>query len=490
MLEIIVFNCGAIVMVLEILGSRIMAPYVGTSLFVWTTLIGVILFSISLGYYLGGNLADKYPYYKVMAYIIFITAILILFIGVSKDLVLLLLNDSGMGIRASAIVGSSILFVLPSILLGTISPYAVKFKMRNLTKSGNIVGRLYALSTLGSIIGTFLAGFYLIPTFGTTNILYLISFVLFITSLIAFKLSSIKITRLLILITIFLGLFFVSYKLSNFFTPKLLLDTDTPYSRVWVADVTEHNRPKRLLLRYLQSTESSIYLDTKELCDNYTKTYRFDYLFTPKINNALLIGGAGYTMATDFFSRNTTGLLDVVEIDPEMVKIATKYFFFDSENPKLNIYHQDARIFLNNTENKYDIIYSDAFNSGYSIPYQLATAEVVKKQYDILNENGIVMQNIISAVKGEHSVILGSIHKTFSKYFSKVYFIPNTERNPDEIQNIMIVAIKSKNGLKQNLTKTEKEFLANIQEQYTENIDVPLLTDDFTPLDIYASRML
>jgi len=162
-LELIVFVCGAMVMVFELVGSRVVAPYVGTSTFVWTNLIGVILASLSLGYYLGGKMADKNPKIEVLAWIIFSSSILIVFTWLFKDLIM---TYSGFIVdnRLRALLSAIILFVPASLFLGMVSPYAFKLKLSSLKHSGETAGTLYALSTLGSIVGTFLAGFYLIPT--------------------------------------------------------------------------------------------------------------------------------------------------------------------------------------------------------------------------------------------------------------------------------------------------------------------------------------
>jgi predicted membrane-bound spermidine synthase len=181
-LEIVVFICGAVVMAFEIVGSRMLGPYVGTSMMVWSSIIGIILLSLSLGYYFGGKLADKYPKYKYLAIIIGISAVLILFSTLSKDIVLSGLFKLSQNVKLISVLSSLILFTLPAFGLGMVSPFAARLKMKDIKTSGATVGYLYSLSTLGSITGTFLAGFYFIPSFRITHILFILALILVLSA--------------------------------------------------------------------------------------------------------------------------------------------------------------------------------------------------------------------------------------------------------------------------------------------------------------------
>src|SRR3989338_3386296 len=167
-LEIIVFIAGALVMILELIGSRLLAPYLGTSIFVWTALIGIVLGALSLGYYLGGRFSAKNPSLAFLCLILFLAGLAIFLVAIFKDFILF--YSTYFGVKSGAVFATIILFALPGVLLGMISPYAVRLKIKDLESSGGIAGNLYALSTIGSIVGTFLAGFYLIPTFGSNQI--------------------------------------------------------------------------------------------------------------------------------------------------------------------------------------------------------------------------------------------------------------------------------------------------------------------------------
>jgi predicted membrane-bound spermidine synthase len=159
-LEIAVFLCGAVVMIYEIIGSRLVSPYIGGSIYIWTSLIGVILGSLSLGYWLGGRLADKKPDIRHLASIIFAAAALIAITTLVKDVFLAAIASAAMILEIKAVIASLVLFAPASIFLGMVTPYAIKLKMLSLYESGRTVGNLYALSTIGSIVGTFSAGFF------------------------------------------------------------------------------------------------------------------------------------------------------------------------------------------------------------------------------------------------------------------------------------------------------------------------------------------
>src|SRR5687767_5284342 len=182
-LEFAVFVCGALVMIYEIVGSRIVSPFIGASTYVWTSLIGVILASLSIGYWLGGRVADKRPDVKILALAIFVAAGLVSVTILIKDIVLTGVAAMPVGLQIKSVLASLLLFAPASVAFGFVTPYAVKLRMSSLAESGATVGRLYALSTVGSIAGTFCAGFFLIPFVGSVRTLYLIAGILVVISL-------------------------------------------------------------------------------------------------------------------------------------------------------------------------------------------------------------------------------------------------------------------------------------------------------------------
>jgi len=488
-LEIIVFICGAVVMILELVGSRILAPFLGNSLFVWTSLIGVILGSLSFGYWWGGKLADQNPTKKIFSLIIFCAA---LFIGLTALIKYPILNNiyNNFDIRLGSIMASVILFTPASLLLGMVSPYAVKLRMNSLNVSGKTVGNLYAISTIGSIGGTFLAGFYLISVFGDTKIIIILAIILLGTSLIAWSGGIIKVRSLLILLLIiyFSGLNFQNTSLAK----QNKIELDTQYNHVVIYDGYDNrtSRPVRFLITGPYTLQSAEFLDqNNDLVFEYSKYYRLAEHFNPGFNQALLIGGGAYSFPKDYLRRYKNSTLDVVEIDPQLTKLARQYFGL-KDDPRLTIYHQDGRIFLNQTKNKYDVIYLDAFKS-IEIPHHLTTKETVEKIYQALNDNGVVLSNLISAIEGNKGKFLRAEYATYKSVFPQTFILPVQDAKQSlRDQNIILVALKSK--VTPAWTSANFEFNEYLSHLWREPIpaDLPILTDDYSPVEQYIAEIL
>ena len=193
MLELVAFLCGAAVMVLEMAGARLLAPHLGTSIVVWTGLIGVILASLSAGYWLGGRLADKNPRPGVLGGIIFAAACIVALVGFLHGVLLEAIAGTGMRLHAASVLAACVLFCPPGVLLGMVSPYVIRVKIAlnrvDAARSGALIGRFFALSTIGSILGTFLGGYVLISVLGTRLILFSVSGALLISALLVLCLT-------------------------------------------------------------------------------------------------------------------------------------------------------------------------------------------------------------------------------------------------------------------------------------------------------------
>jgi len=490
-LEIIVFICGAAVMILELVGSRIMAPYLGTSIVVWTSLIGIILGFLSLGYFFGGKFADQNPTYKMFSFIIFNSAIFVGLIVFIESIVLNFIQQSIIDIYLGTIIATLALFALPSALLGMVSPYAVRLKMKAVETSGKTVGNLYAISTIGSIVGTFAAGFLLIPFFGSTKIIFFLSIGLILTSILAYARSFLKAK---IITTLFLLLcFFISISISQLKAKAGFIDIDTQYNRVWIYQSIDQTTQRPILVLQTDpfSLQSAMFTDIEDdLVFSYTKYYRLAKHFKPDLQHSLLIGGAAYSYPKDYLIRYPEAKIDVIEIDAKLTKLAREYFRLE-DNPRLKIYHQDGRTFLNKTENKYDVIFMDVFTSHISLPYQLTTRETIEKMYQKLTDGGVVMANIISAIEGEKGQFLRAEYRTYKEIFPQVYLFPvRNKNNGQEVQNIILVALKSDS--KPSFTSNDQELNSYLEHLWTKEIklDLPVLTDDYAPVDYYTMKLI
>jgi len=477
-------------MVLELVGSRVLAPYLGTSIFVWTSLIGIILGSLSVGYWWGGKIADKKPDTKSFALIILLSGIAIGFVVLAKDNILEWIQ-SIRDIRLGAVIAASVLFAPASILLGMVSPYAVKLKMHSLGTSGATVGELYAISTIGSIVGTFLTGFFLISWLGNAKILIFLAIILVLTSILACYKDNLK-TKLFIIALLLLNLFTTNLVAKEMNEKYGFIDADTAYSRflIYQSKDIKTGRPTLNLMGNPREIQSAMFLDKDDdLVFDYTKFYRLGEHFFPNFQSALMIGGGAYSFPKEFIKRYSSSTLDVVEIDPKLTTLAKKYFNLQ-DNPRMNIFHEDGRTFLNQNTKKYDVVYGDAFRSFYAIPYHLTTRETVQKIYNSLNENGVVLLNVISSIEGPRSNFLKAEYTTYQKIFPQVYIFPIQDRGSEDTQNIMMVAIKSSEP--PNWENKNPELNGYLKKLWTKKIptDIPALTDDFAPVDQYIMELM
>ena len=485
-LEITVFISGAVVMMIEIVGSRMMAPYLGTSIIVWTSLIGIILGFLSLGYWLGGKVADVRPSYKIFSFIILLASLFVFIMIFIQAPILSFIQARLSNIYWGTVFSALFLFAVPSTLLGMVSPYAARLKIKNLDRSGEAVGSLYALSTLGSIVGTFAAGFVLIPFLGTIKILYFLSISLVVASLLAYSGHFLKF-KIALIILIVAGSFFPYSQ----FGDKVIADIDTRYNRILLEKGRDPETDKPVLGMNTDpfGTQSAMFLNDKnKLVFDYLKFFRLADHFKKDLKHSLVIGGAAYSFPREYLRRHPDSQLDVVEIDPQMTQIAKKYFNLRSD-PRLNIYHQDGRVFLNNSDQKYDAVFMDAFTSELSVPYQLTTREAVSDIYEQLKPGGVAMINITSAITGEKGKFLRAEYRTYNSVFPQVHLFPvKSKKQGDKFQNIVMAAIKSEREF--DLQSSDPELDKYLEHKWRKNIkkDVPILTDNYAPVDYYILK--
>lgn len=489
LLETVVFVCGACLMVLEIAASRVLAPYLGTSIYVWTSLIGVILACLSLGYWLGGKMADRHASRRTLSAIILVSAIFIALAAVGKEYLLLFTRELADDPRLQSSLAALMLFGVPSTMLGIVSPYAVRLKVKSLETSGSVVGNLYAISSIGSIAGTFLAGFYLIAVLGTTRILLADAIALTLAALLLYVRDAGAKIIFLLFLPVMCG--FVHHidlmphrdNLSNF------IDADTQYSRIWIFDTMsgESNRLQRVM-QINNESSSCMFVDTGEPDEGYRKFFRLVHHFKPGLKKALMIGGAALVVPIDFLKRAPTATIDVVEIDPGVSALAKKYFY-PADNPRLRILYKDGRVFLNRNRDLYDAVLVDVFNSS-AIPFHLITLQAVEKIFASLNEDGVVLVNIISFLGGPDARLLQAAAATYASVFPQVYFFPVLD--PEDVrlgQNILLVALKSsKKPVFESDDAELSGYLRNLSKRDPAAAGVPVLTDDYAPVEYYQAH--
>lgn len=473
MLAVIVLVSGAMVMIVELVGSRVLAPFFGNSIIVWTSLIGVIMLSLSVGNFFGGWLADRGARLNQLSYIIFLAGVLIVLIPIFFPLFFELIQEMRLSIVWSSLLAVVSVFFLPNVFMGMVLPYTTKMYTSELSKMGISVGVLYALSTVGGIVGVFAAGFWLIPSFGTKYLLMSVGSVMILMSVVMYFKDLVKIligTLLVVMAGVVFGY--------GFGVDGLIAKAESQYNSLEVYETKNEEG----VYRYLKANDAVhtvICITCEDKMDNVYKIYRESYCFNPDIKRVLIIGGGGFSMASDILARAEIEKLDVVEIDPEMTRLAREFFLLQ-DDPRMTIYHEDGRVFLNqNQDKKYDLVIIDAFMNSYSIPFHLTTIETVQKIDNILTEDGLVVVNTISAMEGEKSTFLQAEYQTYADVFADVSLLSVGGAGLDRLQNVFLFAFKS--GI-ENRKISCGEYFHNDYALET-NQDKIILIDDFAPID-------
>lgn len=487
-LDVTVFSGGALVMIYEIIGSRVLSPYVGTSTYTWTSLIGVVLGALSVGYWIAGRLSDRKPSPKILAAALFGAGIFVSATVIAEDVVLPVITASPLPLELKTVIASLLLFAPAAVLMGFIVPYAVKLKMRSLDKAGATVGRLYALSTIGSITGTFAAGFVFIPFVGSTRTLYGVAGILFLLAAALAphaepKMKALALTVLLAAVAVNEGGNLLMRRAFN------LHETDTRYSRVRIFDTVkrENGRPIRAMAIDPYIYQSSMYLDDGSPASSYHGHYHLIRHFTPDFENVLMIGGAGYSFPKEFLGRYAGRKIDVVEIDPGMTALAREHFRLQ-DSGRMRIIHEDGRVFLNEAPSgAYDAVLIDAFSTLFSVPHQLTTEEAVREIFRVLKHDGVVIFNIGSALEGDASLFLSAELATYRRVFRKLHcFQVDPAKRPEQVQNVILVAVKGKAPVSGRTADEELSALLATRISLPPMMNYGL-TDDLAPVEYYSS---
>jgi spermidine synthase len=425
----LVFVSGMASLGVEFGASRLLAPYFGTSLYVWGILIGLILIYLSAGYVIGGRLADRHPRDDLLFQI---TAWAGLWIGliplVSYPILLASqqgFRDLSVGLVAGTLLAVVLLFAVPVILLGCVSPFAIRLLLKNIETGGNTAGRVYALSTAGSILGTFLPAFWFIPTYGTRPTLEGFGLALVLISLVGLWPRR-KVFALFALAVILAWIFLpAGIKPPEF--GSLLYEKESAYNYIQVVQVSTSTE---LILNEGQAIHS-IYDSSDNLTHNY-----WDYLMladvfrpaqsAPPVPRSLLnLGLAGGTTARQY--RIAYGSqIDItgVEIDPEILAVGHRYFHLG--DAKAHEVVSDARYWLETQAGKYDVMVLDAYRQPY-IPFHLTTKQFFQHVRDHLNPGGVAAVNVGRTATDYR--LVDAIASTMAAVYTNVYLIDDPNFN-------------------------------------------------------------
>jgi MFS family permease len=394
------FATGTAVMVIEILGTRVIGPVFGVSLFVWSALLTVTLASLAIGYYAGGVLVDRAPTRRLLSLVVLTGGVLLALTPVIRRTVLSMCE--GLGPRGGSLLSAALLFAPALVALGTVGPIVVRLATDDFRATGHRVGSVYAISTAGSLIGTLVTGFLLVPLFDSNHILLGTSAVLIAAAAIPLALRG-KPAALLALLVPALGFSVPTPPLPSGI--KLLDRAQTLYGLVEA--IEDQNRG----VRFLRADHSVIGAQfTRDRSAGFAFLHLLEVLrfVRPKAKSLLQIGlGIGsLPRALRPYEAN----IDVVEIDPEVIRFARQYFDFSTNG---RVFIEDARTFLGRTQSKYDLVVHDTFTGG-STPEHLLSLEVLERIRTILRSGGVLALNFLGAEDSPATLAVArTIHQVF-----------------------------------------------------------------------------
>lgn len=508
MLNLIVFVCGAALMSLELVAARVLAPYMGNSIYVWGSVISMVMVALSLGYWLGGQAADRYGTRRTLPLAIAAAALTTVVIPVIAEPVLPWAAQ--LGPRLGSLVASAAIFFVPALLLATVSPLGVQLAAERDAGAhvGKRAGGLYAVSTGGSIVGTLATSFWLIPLLSLEPLIVCTGFLLAGAALASLALAGGGAAEAVpgrgalrgaVAVAVAAALLggFVLWRVApaperNSFGETVLFQTDTQYHRI---TVTEQDDVRHL--RFDRSNQSAI-----DLADGLTSRIAYpNYMhlalaLNPDAKRVLVLGLGGGAITKRFWHDYPEMTVDSVEIDPVVVDVAERYFGFPRDE-RLRVFTEDARRFVQASDDTYDIIIVDAYYAD-SLPFHLTTEEFLTEVKARMAPDGVLAYNVISAVDGGRSDLFRSMYRTANGVWDEMWVFPigiADSGMTQSVRNIIVMATDAKVPSDVALQRVRERvdgrvtiegFPSFADDFWAEPVpvaDVPLLTDAHAPTD-------
>jgi spermidine synthase len=478
----VVAACGGVLMALEILSSRLLAPHYGNSVYVWGSIISVFLAALSLGYLWGGRLADRQPSMAALGRMVALAAACqaVLLLAGSR-LAETLAGWTG-GSPAGTLLAAGVLFGPASVLLATVSPWAVRLAARDLAHLGNAAGRLFALSTLGSLAGTLACTFLLIPFLELRQTLGLLTAVTAATACVAlvgsFRAEApAAILAVLLLVFAGPGALYSPRKVGD-----LVYERVTPYQTLQVRE--------RAGVRTLQSDrvpQAALRIADGESALPYSRAAAAALLINPEIRRALLIGLGGGSVGRYLQDRVPELRVHYVDVDPAVPEVARRFFRFQ-EGPRMTISVADGRQYLQGSRETWDLIYGDAY-IGQSVPFHLTTAEFLAEVDRHLAPGGVFALNLSAGLGDAFSQ---AMYRTVRERFGSVYVF-----SVPRALNVLVVATRDTDTLSSaDLVRRGRQLDAKLRfdpplavlalqrrDVALDMAEIPILTDELAPVD-------
>jgi len=476
-LYITAFVAGFVIMALELLGFRVLAPYFGYSIYVSGSLIGIVLAALSVGYMVGGRIADRWGKLEILWGIILAGSAMSFLGGLLHRPVLGWLGS--MGPMRGALLGSVILFGPTMVLLSMVSPFIIRM-VSKANAVGRSAGDVYGVATVGSIAGVFLTSFWLIPAVGGTATFNIAGVALLLTSVAGFVASG--------RYPAFAGLALLAFV----FIPEpppadgVLVEKESLYTRLAVVEKDG--------VRRLSTCRDKVWWSLEPRSGYLTGTVFDSFLIGPIIaepaRDVLVLGMGGGTSVKQllhFFPG--IGHIDAVDIDPEVVRLADEYFDV-KPSKRLSIHVADARVYLSQTDKKYDFIEVDLFHQGPYIPFYVATKEFFELVRSRLKDGGVMIYNVLAP--RDDGSLLEPIGATVCSVFPSVLYVPSWELDP-QLVNVTLIAVNGPASLEDVKTRISNCLVEGLEPLCVSHYrairecdfdgEAEILVDDHAPIE-------
>lgn len=495
-----VFISGMTTLAAELAAGRLIGNVFGTSNIVWASIIGLILIYLTLGYFIGGKWADANPtlaaMYRVLAWGAFTLGLVPYIASPVLRAAATAFDSLQVGILGASFVAVLILFIIPITLLGTISPYAIRLTVDDTSRAGQTSGQIYAISTLGSFIGTFLPTLVTIPAIGTKNTFLLFSMILLLVALVGLARFASQRDMLkhiwMPFVLIALALLTANQSLKT--NAAQIYETESAYNYI---EVLNQNGFTILRLNEGQGVHSIYHPDTLQYNGPWDQFLVSPYFYASRkpsdIKRVAIVGLAAGTTARQMTAVYENISIDGYELDPKIVEVGRKYFDMNMSN--LNVIIGDGRLNLERSEQKYDIIAVDAYRPPY-IPPHMTTQEFFESCASHLTENGVLTINSAS-VPGDRRLING-LATTMATVFPSIYtvdipgslntmiFATKQETNPENFA-MNLLALSSDTTVNPLLITTMQVTFANLKTGFE---PTTVFTDDHAPIEWIVNDMV
>jgi spermidine synthase len=497
---LVAFIVGAIVMSFEMLGSRYLNPYFGSGIYTWASLISTVLASLTVGYFIGGWLADRRPSPAVLGITVLIGSLYILLLPLFAQPMLGVLLERIDDIKAGSLVSSMAILFLPVMFLGMYSPFAIRLLLTSAQHSGMVSGTVYGISTAGSIVGTLGTTFYLIPSIGSRAITLSLGTAGIVSALLLIALPYLTRRRAAagVLAALLCALTASQSHAEELVDEKLRLDLlkrpdgqvariETEYNDIYI------NKRRNALTMSFQLkgwhyTESVTNLrDPDDLPVAYTQMMTASVMYPRDTRRILMIGLGGGSISTYLGRAMPETEIDTVEIDPGVIDVARKFFGI-KDSPRVRYLDADGRVFLTRNKKLYDLILIDAFHGGY-VPFHLLTREFYTLIKQRLAPGGAAAFNVHDGSKLYASTLLtlGAVFKTTDLYPSgegEVSVVVTDETPDADALTQKAAALQAKHSFRYGLPTLLARRKTDVKAQTAKG---ELITDDFAPVDLYGA---